>query len=383
LPLATHSRVAALLVRTAVFVNMSGLVSVIVPTFDRRNTLREAVESILAQSHRDVEVIVVDDGSTDGTRELMTSGLTDPRVRYRYQANAGVSSARNTGLDLATGDYIAFLDSDDAWKPWHLSLLLAGFERLPEAGMIWTDTEFVDDHGAVVSSSALADLLSAYRYFSLDDLFSSSIALSDLGVDLPFESRDHRLHLGDVFSPMIMGNLVLTSSVVMRRERVEEVGRFDERLSVGEDYEFFLRVCRAGPVAFADVVDTRYRVGTADKLGGPRTSLAMARAYLRVLDATLARDADRITLAPEMILAAQVHAHRWVGEMELLSGSRRMARAHLARALRLRPAQPWTIVLLVLTFVPHRVFLFMVGWRRRMRITLHVAWTHLASLANR
>jgi GT2 family glycosyltransferase len=352
---------------------MSAKVSVIIPTFNRAHVLAGAIGSVIAQQHQDTEVIVIDDGSTDGTCEFMANTYgDDPRIRYRYQPNGGASSARNAGLDLATGDYMAFLDSDDAWLPWHLSLLLAGFERLPEVGMIWTDTEFVDDRGTVVSSSALPDLLSAYRYFTLDQLFSSSTALTDLGVDLPPEAEDHRLHVGDIFSPMIMGNLVLTSSAAIRRDRLDTVGRFDERLSVGEDYEFFLRVCRAGPVAFADVVDTMYRVGTADKLGGPHTSLAMARGYLRVLDDTLARDADRITLPPAMIVTARVHAHRWVGEMELLAGSNRVARAHLASAVRLRPAQPWTIVLLLLSFLPHRVFVFLVGWRRRVRTSLHI-----------
>jgi GT2 family glycosyltransferase len=349
---------------------MSGLVSVIIPTFDRRRTLREAVDSVLAQSHREVEVIVVDDGSTDGTRELM-AGFTDPRLRYRYQANAGASAARNAGLDLATGDYVAFLDSDDAWKPWHLSLLLAGLERHPQVGLIWAETEFVDPSGVVTSSPALRLLLSAYGYFSFDELFSSSSPLSSLDVDIPPEYSDHRLYVGDIFSAMIMGNLVLTSTAVMRRERLDQVGRFDERLSVGEDYDFFLRACRAGPVAFADVVDTSYRVGTEDKLGGPGASLAMARGYLRVLDRTLTQDGDRITLAPEMIVAARVHANRWVGELELLGGSRRLARAHLARALRISPRQPWTAALVLLTFLPHRAFVSMVGWRRRVRPWLH------------
>ena len=349
---------------------MSGLVSVIIPTFDRRQALREAVDSVLSQSHPEVEVIVVDDGSTDGTGEFMASAFNDPRVRYRYQANAGVSAARNTGLDLATGAYIAFLDSDDTWEPWHLSLLVAGLDRHPEVGLIWTETKFVDPLGVVTASPALAQLLSAYGRFSREELFASSSPLTDLGVDLPTSDRDQRLYVGDIFSPMIMGNFVLTSSAVIRRDRVDEVGRFDEHLRVGEDYDFFLRACRAGPVAFADVVDTRYRIGTADKLGGPRTSLAMARGYLHVLDTTLAHDMDRITLSPEMIVAARVHAHRWVGEQELLSGSHRLARAHLGHALRLDPRQPMTIALILLTFLPHPVLMSLVGSRRRVRSLL-------------
>ena len=166
---------------------------------------------------------------------------------------------------------------------------------------------------------------------------------------------------------MLMGNLVLTSTVVMRRERLEIVGRFDERLRVGEDYEFFLRACRAGPVAFADIPDVRYRIGTTDKLGGPAAALAMGQAYQRVLETTLARDADRITLSPSMIKLARVHAHRWVGEMELLAGSPRLARAHLAEALRIHPLQPWIIALVLLTFLPPGVVAALVGARRRMK----------------
>ena len=153
----------------------------------------------------------------------------------------------------------------------------------------------------------------------------------------------------------------------MRRERLEQVGRFDERLSVGEDYEFFLRACRAGPVAFVDVADVRYRTGTADKLSSLHTALPMAQAYLQVLDATLARDAARITLPPAMIAKARVHAHRWVGEMQLLAGSRRIARAHLAQALRIGPWQPSTVALLALTFVPAPELQRVVRWRRRAK----------------
>jgi glycosyltransferase involved in cell wall biosynthesis len=354
---------------------MFAKVSVIIPTFNRGPVLAGAVDSVLAQLVREIEVIVVDDGSTDGTRELVQERYGhERRVRYVYQPNAGASAARNAGLDLANGAYIAFLDSDDAWKPWHLTLALAVFDRFPEAGLLWTQTEFVNAEGIVVSSSSLATLMSAYEYFTLDDLFAYSSPLSDFEIELPEEARDRRVYVGDIFSPMVMGNLILTSSSVMRRERLVTVGRFDEGLTVGEDYEFFLRTCRAGPVAFIDVDDVRYRIGTFDKLGGRRSALTMARAYLSVLDTTLARDKDRITLPASLISTARIHAYRWVGELELLAGSHRAARARFADALRIRPAQPSLIGLFFITFLPHSAFRLMVSSRHALMTMVH-AWS--------
>jgi glycosyltransferase involved in cell wall biosynthesis len=346
---------------------MSSQISVIIPTFERAKTLGQAVESALSQRDVDVDVVVIDDGSTDGTRDLISSRFgNDARVRYRYQPNAGVSRARNVGLDMACGDYIAFLDSDDSWKPWHLGLALAGLALFRDAGLIWTDTELIDAQGECLSPSGLHQLFSAYRYFHLDDLFSASSELSDLGIAEVNEDVAGRIYYGDVFSQMVMGNLVLTSTVVMRRDRVEQVGRFDEHLAVGEDYEFFLRACHEGSVAYADIASARYRIGTSDKLGGPGSSLAMSKAYLRVLERTLARDNSRITLSTPMIQEARIHAHRWVGEQELLAGDRRRARAHLASAVRIRPAQPSAILELMLSLFPARAFAVIARWRRRI-----------------
>jgi GT2 family glycosyltransferase len=350
------------------FSHMSPMVSVVIPTYNRAAAVVEAIDSVLAQGLIDLEIIVVDDGSSDGTGDVVATTFGDePRLRYRYQPNAGVPAARNTGLDLATGAYVAFLDSDDTWQPWHLRLMLAALDREPTAGMIWTETDAVDAEGSVASASALSTLLSAYARFSKDDLFAVSSPLAGLATDIPSAYADRRLYVGDVFSPMVMGNLVLTSSVVIRRERLEMVGRFDPRLKVGEDYEFFLRACRAGPVAFADIPDVRYRIGTADKLGGSSSGLAMAQAYLRVLDATLDEDAARITLPPSMVATARAHAHSWVGEMELLDGSPRLARAHFATALRIRIRQPWIIVLTLLTFLPPGVVQRLVTMRRSLK----------------
>ncbi len=170
---------------------MPGTVSVIIPTFNRGYVLREAVQSVLDQGYRDLEVIVVDDGSTDGTGDSMAAWFgAEPRVRYSYQANRGASAARNAGLDLATGAYIAFLDSDDSWEPWHLELTLACLELRPEAGLIWTDIAFVDAPGrgrALACAGRAPWRLSTFHAWTSS--FRGSAPLAGLGVVLPGRIR--------------------------------------------------------------------------------------------------------------------------------------------------------------------------------------------------
>ena len=349
---------------------MSPAVSVIIPTFNRAVMLQEAIESVFAQGHDDLEIVVIDDGSTDTTREMVAATYAgDERIRYHYQANAGASAARNAGLDLSRGDYIAFLDSDDAWQPWHLALQLAGLGRYPEIGFIWTNMDAVNSAGEVIASSALATLLSAYSHFSMDDLFSMASPLVGLGIELPAAYRGRKLYVGDVFSAMVVGNLVLPSSVVMRRGRLDVVGRFDGRFATGEDYEFFLRACRAGPVGYADIPSVRYRMGTEDRLSGPSMALPIARNYLEVLEETLARDADRISLPTAMIRAARADAHQWVAETELLSGSVSSARKHLVAANRIR-LRPRSLAALVATLLPAPVLQLAIRSLRRLRSLL-------------
>src|SRR5689334_11510109 len=124
------------------------MLSVIIPTFNRVRCLARAIDSALTQSYRDLEVIVIDDGSTDQTPELMACRYgRDARVLYLRQENAGVSSARNAGMACAQGEYIALLDSDDCWKPWKSELQIRCLQALPEAGMVWTDMEAIGSDG--------------------------------------------------------------------------------------------------------------------------------------------------------------------------------------------------------------------------------------------
>jgi glycosyl transferase family 2 len=183
-------------------------VSVVIPTYQRRNYVRRALASVLAQSSQDFELIVVDDGSTDGTGSAV-DGLDD-RIRYEWQENGGVSSARNAGIRLARGDLVAFLDSDDQWLPDHLAIVSDVLARHPEAVLCSTSPRF--DAGGRQPSS--------------------------------------RAEIADLLPLLFVENVVgAPSGLVVRRTALLEAGGFDERLPVMEGWELWLRLARLGPFA--------------------------------------------------------------------------------------------------------------------------------------
>jgi hypothetical protein len=180
-------------------------VSVVVPTYQRRELVKRAVASVLSQTFRDFELIVVDDGSTEGTGEAL-SRLED-RLRYVWQENRGVAAARNVGLGLARGSIVAFLDSDSRWLPDHLTTVTEALEQHP---------------GAVLA-------------FSPPDSRSRPLAGSG------------RARLSEPLPRLLVGNYVGNlSSVAVRRDALREVGGFDERLRLTEDADLWLRLAVRG-----------------------------------------------------------------------------------------------------------------------------------------
>ncbi|MBY0370373.1 glycosyltransferase family 2 protein [bacterium] len=137
--------------------------SVILPTFNRARVLAAAIESVQAQSERDWELIIIDDGSTDITRRLVARyAQSDPRIRYIAQRNRGVAKARNNGIRAALGRYLAFVDSDDTLRPNHLSYRLETFLKFPELEFIYS--------GAIIKGSRFVpDRFDPTRVVSLDD----------------------------------------------------------------------------------------------------------------------------------------------------------------------------------------------------------------------
>lgn len=311
------------------------LVSIIIPTWNRAFCLPNAIESAIAQTHPNWEAIIIDDGSTDGTADLVAERFgSEKRVRLISQKNAGVAAARNHGISEAQGDYIAFLDSDDLWEPWKLEVQLACFRKYPEPGMVWTDMTAIDPKGNVVNLKYLRTMYSAYRHFGDHSLFDRHYPIAEVAPQLASVLPGIMLSTGDIFSEMITGNLVHTSTVLLRRERLNQVGRFNvEFTPSGEDFDFHLRTCREGAVGFVDVSSIHYQVGMPDQLTNRSHAVHLATNFLKTIEPVIQQDRQRIHLSQEILNETLAYGHRWLGKELLLTGSNRDARVHFSRSL--------------------------------------------------
>ena len=203
-------------------------VSVIIPTYNRKNLLKRALRSVSSQTFVPKEIIVVDDGSSDGTKDWVLERF--PNVRYIYQDNFGVSSARNTGIKEAKGSWIAFLDSDDEWMPNKLEQQKRVINSSQEAWLCHTNEIWIRN-GVRVN-----------------------------------QMKKHQKYGGDVFENCLDICRISPSSVLIKKEVFEMVGLFDESLKVCEDYDLWLRITAILPVIFLDQLLIIKYGGHADQL---------------------------------------------------------------------------------------------------------------------
>lgn len=209
-------------------------VSVVIPTYNRPRRVVQALESVLAQTHRDFEVIIVDDGSTDETRERLRPLLHESRVRYVYQNNAGVAAARNAGIARSSAEIVSFLDSDDLWKPNKLECEVSFMSRHPEAGGVFSDLEKHD--GELFIGSFMRGTLIFSR------LLDGNSYADGFVVDNRF-----------MFLCILQEVPIKPSALSIRKESLKKTGLFDEsRRFAGEDWEFLLRFCKAERLGYID-----------------------------------------------------------------------------------------------------------------------------------
>jgi glycosyltransferase involved in cell wall biosynthesis len=241
---------------------MKATISAIIPVFNGASRLRAALDSVRAQTLLPIELLVIDDGSTDDWRRALDSFDAPFPVRVVEQPNQGQSAARNHGARLATGDLLAFLDQDDEWLPRHLEVLSTPFARHPEVGWVYNDFDEIDGSGYVVTRAFL-------REFRVRNPKSSILAC--VSQDL----------------------MVLPSASVLRRSMFEQAEGFDEQLCGYEDDDLFVRCFRAGwGHRFMAQPLTRFRIHSSSSSSTPRFIASRLR-YAHKLDAMLTH-ADRL-----------------------------------------------------------------------------------------
>ncbi|MGV3722828.1 MAG: glycosyltransferase family 2 protein [Actinomycetota bacterium] len=201
-------------------------VSVVIPTYNHARFLRMAIDSALRQSLPPREVIVIDDGSSDGTPEVVAE--YGDRIRALRHANQGVAASRNAGAELATGKLLAFLDADDVWRPQKLERQVERFQREPGLGLVHCGVEEIDAEGNVLRRQQ-------------DGLEGSAVA------------REMLLFR----SPTILGG---GSGVMIARSAFDEVGGFDPRLSTSADWDLYFRLASRCPVGYVPEPLLQYRL---------------------------------------------------------------------------------------------------------------------------
>jgi glycosyltransferase involved in cell wall biosynthesis len=223
------------------------LVSVVIPTYNRAAVLERSIRSVLGQTLKDFELIVVDDGSTDSTQELLVR--FDGKLRYAFQENRGVAAARNTGIGLSIGELVAFLDSDDEWLPDKLARQVARFDRTKNAFVCHSEEIWIRD-GKRVPQKPL-----------------------------------HRKQGGRFFERALERCLISPSSVMISRRLLDEVGWFDEELAAAEDYDLWLRITAFHEVDFITEPLVVKHGGAADQLSRiiPAIDRFRVRAIMKIL----------------------------------------------------------------------------------------------------
>lgn len=205
------------------YMGSTALVSIILPTYNRVEKLSRAIDSVLAQSYSNWELIIWDDGSTDGTQRLVNC-YADDRIRYYYDLNHGVSNARNQAIAVAHGMYLAFLDSDDVWRSEKLTEQVSILDGHPEIEFLFSD--FLNNNlGSQTQNLAFEKNWRAMRL----------LAIQQLEDDL-FLIKDHLLE------SMACENYIATDTVILRRDILKRTGGFNENLRNFEDFELWWRI---------------------------------------------------------------------------------------------------------------------------------------------
>jgi glycosyltransferase involved in cell wall biosynthesis len=291
---------------------MTMKVSILVPTFNRGYVVRDALESALAQTYRDFEIVVVDDGSMDNTAEVV-AGCHTESIRYiKHEKNRGYSAACNTALLSAKGDILGFLDSDDVWKPNYLETLVPIFLSHLDVSAAFSNTEIVQKDGA---SSLLMSNMKKFPHLL------TSKGERDVYI---FKNREMYLCLLEEVP-------VKPSAVLFRREIFKNVEGFNESWPSGTDWDLFLRIARSYSFGYVDrpLVTQRVSADSTYKNAETRDKEFLISVFSK----------EKLTVRDDAEASAAIHRtittlYENLAFLQLSSGNRGKATMNYLRAFR-------------------------------------------------
>ncbi|NDJ76702.1 MAG: glycosyltransferase [Chloroflexi bacterium] len=302
---------------------VSPLVSIIIPAYNNRRTICDAVDSALAQTHPRCEIVVVDDGSTDGTRELLQERYGD-RIQIIHQANAGPAAARNAGLWRAQGDYVNYLDGDDLLASTKIARCLEVIDQQQDSVIVYTGFQFVAADGVT-----------------------------------PLPAETPPAPSGDIFCDLLLGSPITIHAPLVPRQALIDVGGMNEDLQQSEDRDLWVRLAQEHDFLYVDEPLTMYRlhddalhVDVQQRLEGRLMALQLARYYPK-------RQACYDDATYDHLVAG---THHQLAVVYWQHGARVLARGQLRSAQALAPSAMRRVLLAMSYAFPARA----VTWLERV-----------------
>lgn len=268
---------------------MDILISIVIPTYNCSQHISSAIDSVLAQTYRNIEVIVVDDGSIDDTKSILKR--YGSKIKYVFQSNSGPSAARNKGIKLSSGEFIAFLDADDVWVPNKLELQTQLMEQYRDIGLVGCGYYNIDSRGKIVSG--------------------------------PFIPKSFKNN-SELVREIMVRPVLNTPSVLVKKLCFEKVGLFDENLKGAEDWKMWIQIAKNFPIGFIEQPLLMIRMHGSNISDDVELMKSCA---LRVVRSDLYRGEHLLSMKAH----SRVYTMAGIGYLEI--GNRHLALANLLKAM--------------------------------------------------
>ena len=306
------------------------MISVIIPTYNRANFILSAINSVLNQTYKDYEIIIIDDGSTDSTKEMLEQYKN--AIVYIYQENSGVSAARNAGIKLAKGDWIAFLDSDDEWHDDYLSTQIMHIEQYKDSVAFIANSNTIKFDGSIDNH---------FKGIKILNLFKNRTCI----------------HIKRPISFVVERGYWFLQSTIIRKDVLIDAGLFDETISIAEDLDLISRVAQRGSITFCkeEKVKIIRRIEEIENLTAKSRRLLKIRidSYIKVYGNLLRL--QNLSIQEKRTISKILSFHlRALGNALMMEGNNDEAFIQYRAAIRLYPSVR-TYIKLMLSGMPVRI----------------------------